>query len=446
MTILPKHFDEARSAAISKMAKILAEHPTEITACAVVDDLFGRVSINIWLRSDGQKIEKQIKETLTAACGQFWTNRIHTSKNPEPEKDENPLMQLAWEQGIPHSDNTKLRINDRVRHHSAWFLPQDQFGPIWRREEGPPVVVFHGFKGGAGRTTLLASYALAHSRRGHHVVAVDMDLDAPGIGVLLAADAVGTTARWGTVDFLLESPSTQPLDDYFHICAQPDLTGDGRIEVFPTGQLNDEYLPKLARVDLDVNSKITAHPFSHLLNSIKCRNPDIILIDGRAGLASSAGLLLSGIAHLHVLIATASEQSMQGLERVVRHLGLSQAEHGRDQGECVVVQALVPENVDAAKVAQEIFSARVEEIFRNGYYARESSEDFSNWSLADLETESAPHMPIPVSYRARLAHFATIHQVADLLANDSEYTHFHSRLDDRLQMSNDLSSEDVLDV
>jgi|GEM_PF-609985 len=444
MSAPPKHFDEARSAAITAMVDILATHPQQITSAVIVDDLFGRVSIHLWLSSKQHKAEVLaiIDKHLASACDQFWTKQICCSTESDPSKDPNLLMQLAWAEGSPVAGNQRLRLNDRVRHHSAWFLPADQTGPIWSRAAGPPVVVFHAFKGGAGRTTLLASYALARARRGDHVIVVDMDLDAPGIGTLLAADADGTLAHWGTVDYLLECPKTGALDDYFHVCGQHEVMGSGRIEVFPTGRLNDDYLPKLARIDLDSTTQVEQHPFGLLLESIRERRPDVILVDGRAGLSSSAGLLLSGIAHLHILIATASQQSVQGLERVVRHLGHSQAEQGRRQGECLVVQALVPENADAADAAQSHFNQHLEEIFRNGYYAVKPADDYANWSLDDWDNRTAPHVPVPISYRARLAHYSALSQIIELLVTDLEYTNFHSRLDERLETKPDEADTD----
>ena len=94
-----------------------------------------------------------------------------------------------------------------------------------------------------------------------------MDLDAPGIGLLLGADAEGSTARWGTVDFLLEAAQQLPLDDYFHVCAREAITGGGLVEVFPAGSLDDAYLSKLGRVDLDVRNHVRGHALGTLLGA-----------------------------------------------------------------------------------------------------------------------------------------------------------------------------------
>jgi hypothetical protein len=147
---------------------------------------------------------------------------------------------------------------------------------------------------------------------------------------------------------------------------------------------------------------------------------------------ASRPLLLSGIAHLHVLVATSNVQSLRGLERVVRHLGLEQARHELPQRECIVVQAHVPESPEAARSARAHFASQVEGFFRHGYYGDEPTEDDRTWSLRDLESEVAPHVPVPISYRTGLAHFASIDEVADLLVSDPEHIELHRRIDERL--------------
>jgi hypothetical protein len=116
----------------------------------------------------------------------------------------------------------------------------------------------------------------------------------------------------------------------------------------------------------------------------------------------------------------------------VRHLGFEQARRELAQRECVVVQAHVPDSTDVAKTARDHFASYVEEIFRNGYYSRQSTDDDRTWSLDDLESEVAPHVPVPISYRGRLAHFSLIDEVAELLVSDPEYLALHHRIDERL--------------
>lgn len=434
-----KHLDEARDAALKLVQEIVTDGEAEgdVHHATVIVDIYGRASLIAWTNTPGSTAKLALR--FAQACGEHWTG-LHESLAPNPDEDEDALYRTAWREGVP-LDVERARVTDRFRHHTAWRPVRAGASPLWSLDEGPPIIVFHGFKGGVGRTTLLASYALACARRGasgEKVSVIDVDLDAPGIGRLLAADADGTTAPWGTVDYLLESGAPHPIEDYFHVLAQEALTGSGRLEVTPAGQLTDSYVPKLARVDLEVHTALDQTPLAKLLQAVRARGPSRILLDGRAGLSPAAGLLLSGLAHLHVLVATSNPQSLAGLERIVRHLGFEAARRSLRQLECIVVQAHVPEV--SPQPATDAFSARVEQIFRDGYYAAESNEDDSVWCLDDLDNKTAPHVPIPISYRAKLAHYASIDEVAEVLTTDPEYLALHARIDERLGGS--LAEED----
>ena len=434
MTNHLKHLDEARQGAVDTMMQLIELEP-RISAAVIIDDLFGRVSIIAWLAPGTSKenIVEHIRSSLRDSCAQYWSDDISVSDFPHPDLDTEILRSTAWREGLTVDDKDRLRLNDRHRHHSGWFAGTHQSDQLWPLEDRPPIVVFHGFKGGVGRTTLLASYAIACARRNERIAVLDMDLDAPGIGSLLGADTDGSTARWGTTDFLLEGRHGLPLDDYFHLCARDRVSTTGRLEIFPAGVLDDTYLHKLSRIDLNVRDDVHKHPLGKLLQRICSeRNPDLILLDGRAGLSPAAGLLLSGIAHLHVLIATTNVGNMRGLERIVRHLGFEQARREMPQRECIVVQAHIPDSTDIARIAREQFASYVENIFRNGYYSRQPTDDDRTWSLDDLESEVAPHVPVPISYRGKLAHFSLIDEVADLLTSDPEYIALHRRIDERL--------------
>lgn len=429
------HVDEARSTALEVMRSFLGGHP-EVERAVVLDDLFGRIRIIIWPTAKISKgaVCDELNSQLNQACAQLWTGDIWFAGASSASEDKH-IHDTAWAEGFRVDSSDRLRLNDRHRSRTAWFLPTDQVRPQWPLSEGPPVIVFHSFKGGVGRTTALSAYAIARARRGERVAVIDVDLDAPGVGLLLDSDGSGTTARWGVVDFLLEAGADLPLTDYMHTCSREPVTGSGTIEVFPAGTLGDSYLTMLARVDLEVGRDLSRHPLLHLIKRIREeRQPSVILLDGRAGLSPAAGLLLSGFAHLHVLFATTNAQTLAGLERVVRHLGFEQARRQLPQGECVVVQAMVPDSTEVAIASQAEFATQVERIFRSGYYAAKPDPEDRLWSLDDLESHVAPHQPLPISYRGKLAFFRTIDQISDLLFQDPDYVKLVARLNERLAL------------
>ena len=149
---------------------------------------------------------------------------------------------------------TGLRLVDRYRSHGSWL--QSTVKSPWKvtgKRGGPPIIVFYSFKGGVGRSTALSSFAIQRTRMGEKVTVIDFDLDAPGIGVLLAADSKGTTAPWGVLDYMLERPYGKVvLGDYVHACRREEVTGSGEIKVIPAGQMDERFPSKLSRIDFAI--------------------------------------------------------------------------------------------------------------------------------------------------------------------------------------------------
>jgi hypothetical protein len=293
--------------------------------------------------------------------------------------------------------------------------------------------VFYSFKGGVGRSTALASFAIQRARAAERVVIIDFDLDAPGIGVLLAADSSGTTASWGIIDYLLECPyDSVDLREYYHACRQSGVTHSGEILVFPSGCLNDNYLGKLARIDFEPPRENAESPLAQLLRRVRDElQPDWILLDTRTGLSESSGLLLGGLSHLHILFGTSSEQSWQGLRLIIDRLGADRVMADKPQLECFLVQSLVPQDATISKSARVRFAERARDEFSEHYYATNPEDDSDEdrfWYIRDLEDDDAPHVPVVIPYQQVLAHFDSIEDVSDHLADSPEFRSLAGRI------------------
>ena len=76
----------------------------------------------------------------------------------------------------------------------------------------PAVVVFASQKGGVGRSTALAVAAIEFAHRGKSILAIDLDLEAPGLGgMLLPADEL---PAFGALDYYVEG-GRGPIDEGF---------------------------------------------------------------------------------------------------------------------------------------------------------------------------------------------------------------------------------------
>ncbi len=405
------HFDEAKQAAIADVRAWVGATSQDVRAMLIVD-LFGKLSLVLW--SDAAADTTRLGQNLVSNCGAWWTGEVLGIKDIDPVTAT--VYDSAWDTTPLDEDEPRFRVHDRHRSRTAWFAGPTE--PPWKTSENhPPVVVFYSFKGGLGRSTLLASFAIQRARAGERVCVVDFDLDSPGAGRLLSADAQGITARWGVVDFMLErSLADAPLADYFHRCDR--VAGAGEIVVFPAGNLDGEYAEKLARIDLEEAPQAHDSGLWNLLSRVRDElKPRWILLDARTGISETAGQLLSGIAHLHVLLGTPQDQSWQGLNLVLDRLGKERVLSERPQAEVLLVQAMVPTG-EPGKEAKKTFSARAEEEFEARYYAAEEGDadaDDRFWTLGDKDSQDAPHAPMPVEYDSKFASFGDIAEVADAL-------------------------------
>ena len=224
------------------------------------------------------------------------------------------------------------------------------------------------------------------------------------------------------------------MSDYYQsVRDEPIIPGAGEIVIFPAGRIDENYLAKLARLDFDPARKGTMTPWTQLLDRIRKElNPHWILLDSRAGLGEPAGLLLGGMAHLHVLLGTSSEQSWQGIRLILDRIGSGRVHVGKPQAECVLVQTMIPEFHDSAVDAKTVFLARSENEFADHYYAEDtnSEEDDSMWSIRDMSAKDAPHQPVSISYKQNLAHFRALKYVLNDLLGE-EYQNLAKRIQSR---------------
>jgi MinD-like ATPase involved in chromosome partitioning or flagellar assembly len=420
------HFDEAKRA-LSAVAKDRASD-TGVERRLFVVDFMGRIRLVQWGAGiDGDSV---INEALIAACGQWWTEQILHIRTLDPVTQK--VYEDAWESARSEDLGERVRILDRHRSRTGWFMPVGD--PPWSAPgEGPAIVVFYSFKGGLGRSSLVASHAIQRARDGERVCVLDFDLDSPGIGKLLSADTEGRTARWGIVDYLMENPgSDAPLDDYYHRCDR--VSGGGQITVFPSGTLDAAYVDKLARIDLEEGPGAGSTGIERLIARIREeQKPSWILIDARTGISELGGRLLSGLAHTHVLLGTNHAQSWEGLANVLDRLGKERLLAGKAQGDTVLVHAMVPTG-EAGKLARERFSARAETEYDLRYYLAE--DDDKAWSMSDKALGDAPHIPVAIEYSPSLADYGDIADVEGPITSGA-YEEFSTRLANRFIRENE---------
>lgn len=297
------------------------------------------------------------------------------------------------------------------------LLDRQVIGQDWLRTRRfnecghPPRVVFYGLKGGVGRSTALAMFAYRLAREGKRVLLVDFDLESPGLsGLLLPQDRVAT---YGLVDWFVEDAVGQGDDvlrDMVSLSPLSDQT-EGSIHVAAAmGQAETAYLSKLARAYADTPSASGPKTFAdrmlritHLLETQV--QPDIVLIDSRAGLHDVAAVAIGSLASVALLFATDTEQNWQGYRQLFNHWHQRPEVLRQVRNRIVMVQALFPEHDQVERASQFVQNAW--DIFSELIYdaLEPDAETPADAFSFDLHNEDGPHFPMRVRWNARFQEF-----------------------------------------
>lgn len=192
-------------------------------------------------------------------------------------------------------------------------------------------VAFYSYKGGVGRSLLLANTARFLAASGKGVVALDFDFEAPGLHYKLeVAQPPGSpTFQGGAVPYLLATTGRAvpppPLED--HMIAVPvPMQAGGWLRLMPAGPApHQSYWA--ANKELGDRLRLgdpSGHDLMALLD-LKARiayelTPDYLLIDARAGVTYLGGLAAGMLADTVVCMSVTSRESFDGVLEVARAL------------------------------------------------------------------------------------------------------------------------------
>jgi NUBPL iron-transfer P-loop NTPase len=438
-----KHFAEARRDALAAIVTIAG-----CEGFCLIWDLRGelRVLIRTTTGADIARILADTQIAMSSSAANFWSGVVWIW-NPDVRlsEAEKLVYEEAWRLSRPSSAGPpETRELDRHLSKEAWF--GDPLKPPWpQRPQTPPILSFYSFKGGVGRSTALAAFAIQLARAGKRVCIIDLDLEAPGIGTMLRP--ASGAAQYGVVDYLLEAAlgRGQPdIGDYFHLCDEPRIVGSGPpIAVVPAGRLDDDYLEKLARIDYQgilAPSQIhTGGVLASLLRALKTeRQVEYVILDSRSGLHDIGGLALNGIAHLDVVFGFDSEQSWQGLQLIVSHLGRRRIERGQPHQLFALAFAMAPAMGHTDRTARvNAFRDRGHQLLSDCFYDEEPDSGWPTpipetvWPVPAIEDMTEPHFAIPIGFNTDIQRAVSIESISDLLT-EGDYLAFGTAILERL--------------
>lgn len=192
---------------------------------------------------------------------------------------------------------------------------------------------FYSYKGGAGRSLLVANVARFLALSGKKVVVVDLDLEAPGLLYKLQTDGALERAAEGklrgVVDYLLvaweEGRPPAELSAFSVQVPTPPKVG-GSIQLMPAGSApHPSYFENLARLDQmrrdhDAEGGLLL-PLLDLSARIELDlGADFLLIDSRTGVTELGGLATTALADRVICVTLPTRECMDGTNAVIRAL------------------------------------------------------------------------------------------------------------------------------
>lgn len=179
---------------------------------------------------------------------------------------------------------------------------------------------FYSYKGGVGRTLALLNVAalLAVNRR--KVVAVDLDLEAPGFGLSAFTQRDSPSAGHGLSDLLrdrLQGGRRDLREFCYRVPPEKLRNPEAELHLIPVGAQPAWLASQIPQIYSNPSADV-AELFLLLVDEIEAAlAPDFIFFDSRTGRADIAGVALLELPQVVVAISALNEQNVSGMRDVL---------------------------------------------------------------------------------------------------------------------------------
>jgi MinD-like ATPase involved in chromosome partitioning or flagellar assembly len=180
------------------------------------------------------------------------------------------------------------------------------------------VVTFYSYKGGVGRSFLLANVAATLARWGLRVLCVDFDLEAPGLAHYFRPWTPDAGREAAGVVELIEAFVAGKQRPYGSFVSDVRFPGEFGLQLLAAGRHDGSYMKRVQSIDW---SKLYSqrHLGSYLesLREQWIADYDFVLVDSRTGVSDTGGICTVQLPDLLVFLFCANRQSIDGVVEVV---------------------------------------------------------------------------------------------------------------------------------
>jgi MinD-like ATPase involved in chromosome partitioning or flagellar assembly len=186
------------------------------------------------------------------------------------------------------------------------------------------IVAFYSFKGGVGRTTALAYTAHILASQGYRIVAMDFDLEAPGLTSIFAENSSNYEDgekgnKAGLMELLFKTYENEGKIDIFPYLKPISTPGKGEIFCLSAGKLDKAYVHQLFALDFQSFYRKHLNPLHQIIEYLKKSiNPHFILIDARTGLSEINAPLLLDLNDVSIIFFYPHPQTKSGFDMLTQ--------------------------------------------------------------------------------------------------------------------------------
>src|SRR5262245_42454433 len=223
------------------------------------------------------------------------------------------------------------------------------------REDSPApeplgnIITFYSYKGGTGRSMTLANIAWILASNGKRVLAVDWDLEAPGLHRYFAPflSDKDLTGSEGLIDLLLEFRDATAIgvpgesDDKWHeayadispyvVSLDWDFPRNGTLDLLPAGRQGASYSARVNSFDwVEFYERRGGGVFLETIKEKMRADYDYVLIDSRTGVSDTSGICTVQMPDAVVVCFTLNNQGIQGSAAVSHSIYEQRLRKGRD--------------------------------------------------------------------------------------------------------------------
>lgn len=212
------------------------------------------------------------------------------------------------------------------------------------------VITFYSYKGGVGRSFILANVATQLALWGYKVLCVDWDLEAPGLTEYFLEEVdteniFDTTD--GIVDLMLDCQKTgNSISSWKQALIEVPLTHrttqgiSSSLDLISAGKgaPKSEYIDNVH--DLNWDKLYGEQDFAKILDDLKRewkKAYDVILIDSRTGISDVSGICTVQLPDILALIFTPNKQSLEGVFQVAERAVKSHSRFPLSEGKLITI-------------------------------------------------------------------------------------------------------------